>query len=102
MDSLTAIKKLVYDQKTMPLDNLTAILKSDWKDSEVLRLTVKRKFPKFGLNEKYTDETAKDIADVMYRAIGGKPNVKGGPGGRPPRTGRSRRRGCNPPGPDYW
>ena len=78
VDSLAAIKKLVYEDKTMSLENLTAILKSDWKDSETLRLTVKRKFPKFGLNEKFTDETAKDIADVMYRAIGGKPNVKGG------------------------
>ena len=78
VDSLAAIKKLVYKDKTMPLDNLTAILKSDWRNRETLRLTVKHKFPKLGLNEKVTNEMAKNIADVMYRAIGGKPNVKGG------------------------
>lgn len=78
VDSLAAIKKLVYEDKTMSLDNLTAILKSDWRNRETLRLTVKHKFLKFGLNEKVTNEMAKNIADVMYRAIGGKPNVKGG------------------------
>jgi len=78
VDSLVAIKKLVYDDKIMTLDNLIEILKSNWKNQEALRLTIKNKFPKFGLNEGRTDKIAKDIVDVMHKAISGKPNVKGG------------------------
>lgn len=78
VDSLVAIKKLVYDDKITTLSNLIKILKSNWKDQEALRLTIKNKFPKFGLNEGRTDKIAKDIVDVMHKAIAGKPNVKGG------------------------
>ena len=78
VDSLVAIKKLVYDDKIMTLDNLIEILKSNWKNQEALRLTIKNKFPKFGINEGRTDKIAKDIVDVMHKAISGKPNVKGG------------------------
>ena len=78
VDSLVAIKKLVYEDKTLTLEKLIEILKSNWENQEPLRLMIKRKFPKFGLNDEATDEIAKDIVDVMYQTIGGKPNVKGG------------------------
>ncbi len=78
VDSLVAIKKLVYDDKIVTLDNLIEILKSNWKNHEALRLMVKNKFPKFGLNEESTNKMAKDIVDVMHKTIVGKPNVKGG------------------------
>ena len=78
VDSLAAIKKLVYDDKTVTLDKLIEILKSNWKNHEPLRLMIKNKFPKFGINDESTDKIAKDIVDVMYNTISGKPNVKGG------------------------
>lgn len=77
-DSLAAIKKLIYDDKTMTLDELVEILKSDWKNHEVLRLTIKNKFPKFGMDNDDTDKIAKDVADVLSDAVSGKPNAKGG------------------------
>ena len=39
---------------------------------------IKNKFPKFGLNDENVNKIVKDIVDVMYEAIGGKPNLKGG------------------------
>ena len=78
VDSLIAIKKAVFEDKLLTLDEFVKILKSDWKDSEPLRLLVKNKFPKFGMNDGKTNALAKDIVDVLSGAVSGKPNVKGG------------------------
>lgn len=78
VDSLWAIKKLVYTDKTLTLDQLTNILNSDWEGYEWLRLTAKNKFCKFGINHPETNELAKDIVDVLSNSINNKPNAKGG------------------------
>lgn len=78
VDSLAAIKKVVFDDKIMTLNEFKKILKYDWSGKEHLRLLIKNKFPKFGMNDKKTDAIAKDIVDVLHGAISGKPNVKGG------------------------
>lgn len=78
VDSLIAIKKAVFEDQLLTLDEFVKILKSDWKDSEPLRLLVKNKFPKFGTNDGKTNALAKDIVDVLSGAVSGKPNVKGG------------------------
>lgn len=78
VDSLIAIKKAVFEDKILTLNELIEILKSNWDGQEALRLLIKNKFPKFGMNDKKTNELAKDIVNVLSGAISGKPNVKGG------------------------
>jgi len=78
VDSLVAIKKLVFEDKTISLNELTDILKSNWEGNEQLRLTIKNKFPKFGTGDKKVDIFAKEITDILADEINGKPNVKGG------------------------
>ncbi len=78
VDSLAAIRKLVYEDKKVTLAKLCEILKNDWKDNEVLRLTVKNKYAKYGMGDKETDSLAADIIHRLYGMIAGKPNVKGG------------------------
>lgn len=78
VDSLVAIKKLVYEDKTITLQKLKDILATNWEGEEALRLTIKNKFPKYGLGDEKTDAFAKDIVDVLADAIYKKPNVKGG------------------------
>lgn len=78
VDSLAAIRKSVFEDKILTLNELVAILKSDWEGKEPLRLLIKNKFPKFGMNDKRTDAIAKNIVDILSDAIIGKPNVKGG------------------------
>ena len=77
-DSLAAIKKLVYDDKTLSLSQLRQILATDWEGQEALRLTVKNKFPKYGMGDTATDSLAARIAEDMGRFVNKKPNVKGG------------------------
>ncbi len=78
VDSLAAIKKLVYDDKSITLKELTNILKSDWENQEALRLTIKNKFPKFGIGDAETDMLAARTVDMISSHISGKPNAKGG------------------------
>ena len=77
-DSLAAVKKIVFEDKTMTLDQLAETLKSDWQGQEYLRLTVKNKFPKFGTGDPGPDNIAKDIVRALSLSVSGKPNSKGG------------------------
>ncbi len=78
VDSIIAIKKLVWEDKTLTLSELVEILKSDWEGHEPLRLFVKNKFAKFGQNNPEVDVYATIITEYLNSIITGVPNVKGG------------------------
>ena len=77
-DSLIAIKKLVFDDKKISIEQFADILKSNWDGEEVLRLTIKNKFPKYGNADAEPDNIAKSIVKNLANTISGKPNAKGG------------------------
>lgn len=77
-DSLAAIRKAVYEDGTLTLDEFAEILRSDWKEKEPLRILIKNKYPKYGMGEFKTDEIAKNIVDILSDEVSYKPNVKGG------------------------
>lgn len=78
VDSLLAIKKAVFDENRLSLNEFVDILKSDWIDNEILRLTIKNKYPKYGTNNSEADYLAKDIINQIATAVNGAQNVKGG------------------------
>ncbi len=77
-DAIYAIKKLVYEDETLTLDELKTVLKNNWAGHEKLRLTVKNKFPHYGNNAVEVDRIAADIVSAAARTVNGKPNKKGG------------------------
>ena len=77
-DSLAAIKKAVFEDKTVTLGEFTEILRSDWQGKEPFRLLIKNKYPKFGQGDINTDKIAKRIVDVLSDTVSYKPNAKGG------------------------
>jgi formate C-acetyltransferase len=78
VDSLAAIRKLVYEDGTMTLAELTDILRNNWKDHEALRLRIKNKFPKYGVGNPEVDALARRIVATLARIVSKKPNTKGG------------------------
>ena len=78
VDSLAAIRQLVYEEQKLSLTQLIEILKNDWKDHETLRLRVKNRYPKYGVGDTRVDALAHDIVSVMAKTVSGKPNTKGG------------------------
>jgi formate C-acetyltransferase len=78
VDALSAIKKLVYEEKQMSLRELTEVLRANWQGQEVLRRQIKNKYPKYGMGDAGPDALAGDIVKNLAAWISGKPNVKGG------------------------
>ena len=78
VDSLMAVKKLVYDDKTMTFLELSELMRNNWAGNEKLRLKVKNKFPKYGMADKSVDFYAADLAKKLAAMINKQPNEKGG------------------------
>lgn len=78
VDELIAIKKAVYEEQLITLEQLKLVLKNNWSGNEKLRKIMRDRYPKFGNNEKEADELAKDLANWMSDNINGKANGRGG------------------------
>ena len=78
VDSLLAIKKIVYEDKMMSLSELGNLMKNNWAGNERLRLTAKNKFKKYGMADKEADSYAADLVKRLAAMINKVPNAKGG------------------------
>lgn len=63
VDSLLAVKYLVYDKKECTLPQLIDALKKNWKGYEVLQAQALNRAPKYGRNDKTADEFAKEFME---------------------------------------
>jgi formate C-acetyltransferase len=78
VNSLAAIKKAVFDDKYVSMDNLLSALKNDFKKSEILRQYLIKKCPKFGTDDDYADELARWLADLFCKMVKTKKNERNG------------------------
>ena len=63
VDSLLAVKYLVYDKKLCTLTELVEALKADWKGYEVLQAMATNRAPKYGRDDDEADALAKDFME---------------------------------------
>jgi len=77
-NSLAAIKKLVYEEKLCDLATLAQALKNNWKGYEELR-TAAKAAPKYGNDDDYVDDMAREIANHFYNEIHGYKDIFGSP-----------------------
>ncbi|MHC1703293.1 MAG: trans-4-hydroxy-L-proline dehydratase [Tenuifilaceae bacterium] len=79
-DSLAALKKHVFEEKTFTMDRvLNAVLKN-FEGEELLRQTIMNRTPFFGNDDEYADSIAVKVYNDLVDTIDGKPNIK--PGGK--------------------
>jgi pyruvate-formate lyase len=64
VDSLLAIKYLVYDEKLCSMAELIKALKNNWKGFEITQAMAKNKAPKYGRDDDAADEMAKKVMDL--------------------------------------
>ena len=76
-DSLSAIKKHVFEEKEITMEQLTGALKNNFKGQETLRLRLFNKTPFYGNDDDYADSIMQRVFSSLYGAIDGKPNTKG-------------------------
>ena len=78
IDSLAAIKEIVYDRKEMSLADLGRILAANWKDHEPLRLRMARSKHKWGINDPDANGIGRRLSKCLSAEINGRPNGRGG------------------------
>ncbi len=61
-DSLAAVKKLVYDDRAITMDELIRALDANFEGYESLRQTLIHKAPKYGNDDPYVDDTAREVS----------------------------------------
>lgn len=61
VDSILAVKYLVYDKKECTLEELVNALKANWKGYEVLQAKAINRAPKYGRDDDQADDIARDF-----------------------------------------
>lgn len=77
-DSLSALKKHVFEDGTFKMDKILNALSKDFVGEEVLRQTIINRTPFFGNDDNFADDIAVQVYNDLLNAIDGKPNIKGG------------------------
>lgn len=78
MDSIMAVKKAVYDEKLVTLEQLAEILRNNWRGHEELQRRCKGMYPKYGNNCEEADSILVDLTDYVCGLINNKPNGRNG------------------------
>jgi formate C-acetyltransferase len=68
----------VYDEKRISLDELAQILRSNYKDDEVLRQYIKNRLPKFGNDIDEVDFLVRDVTQIFFDQLKQYTNSRGG------------------------
>jgi len=76
-DSLSAIKKHVFDEQAISMESLLSALNNNFKENEPLRLRLWNKTPFFGNDDDRADDIMQRVYDSLFAAIDSKPNTKG-------------------------
>ncbi len=78
VDSMAAVKRLVFEEKRIGFHALGEILKANWEGQEILR-RIARKLPeKYGNNNETADAVFTDLAEFCAALVNNRPNGRGG------------------------
>ena len=69
VDSLLAVKYLVYDHKICSLAELVTALKDNWAGHEILQARAKNQAPKYGRDDDEADELALAVMDMWTAEV---------------------------------
>ena len=76
-DSLSAMKKHVFEDKSISMDELLTAISKNFKGEEILRQTILNNTPFYGNDDDAADDIALRVYNDLFKAIDGKPNTKG-------------------------
>lgn len=76
-DSLSTLKKHVFESKTFSMDTILEAVSKNFEGEEILRQTIINNTPFFGNDDEYADSIALRVYNDLLAAIDGKPNTKG-------------------------
>jgi formate C-acetyltransferase len=77
-DCLTALKFHVFDKKNISMEKFLEMLARNFEGFEEWRQILINKTPKYGNDDDYADNLLRQVFEIYYQAINGRPNLKGG------------------------
>lgn len=78
IDSILAIKQLVFDEKKYTLTDVRKMLNSNWEGFEKERLYILNRCPKYGNGDEFADKLTADFTSYCINLVNGRPNRRGG------------------------
>lgn len=78
VDSVCAVKKLVFDEQAVSFVQLGEILRKNWSGYEDLRLKAKALAEKYGNGNEYADKITVELAEYCSGLLLNRPNGRGG------------------------
>jgi len=77
-DTMAAIRKLVFEEKSLTADELIAAIDANFEGYEALRQRLRTELPKMGNDDDYVDGEAVFLLDAFADAVAGRTNERGG------------------------
>jgi formate C-acetyltransferase len=77
-DSLAAIRKHVFDDRILTMDQLLAALRTNFEDAEVIRQRLRNGSPKWGNDERAADGLMERAFEAFFGDVDGRPNGRAG------------------------
>ncbi|HET9910336.1 MAG TPA: trans-4-hydroxy-L-proline dehydratase [Anaerolineales bacterium] len=77
-DELSAIKKHVFEDKTLSMSALLQILSADFAGFERERQMLLNRTPRYGNDDDYADDLMRRVFDAYFNAVDGRRNLRGG------------------------
>jgi formate C-acetyltransferase len=77
-DSLSAIRRAVFEERRLSLAELVAAADRDYADAETLRLRLANRVPRWGNDEDAADDLMRRVFESAFAAVDGKPTETGG------------------------
>ncbi|MDH7483701.1 MAG: pyruvate formate lyase family protein, partial [Spirochaetales bacterium] len=76
-DSLAALKKHVFDDRTISMTTLLDALRRNWEGAEALRQFLWNRTPFFGNDDEYADSIMQRVYASLLKAIDGRQSTRG-------------------------
>jgi pyruvate formate-lyase/glycerol dehydratase family glycyl radical enzyme len=77
-DGLSALKQVVYEDRSMALDEFVQALDADFEGHDILRQRLLNRVHKYGNDDEYADQIMMRMFEMIVEEIDGRPNSKGG------------------------
>ena len=77
-DCLSSIKHNVFDNKKSSMKEMIESLQNNYEGSKELRKIILDETPKYGNDDDRADDLLREVFEMYYSAIDGRPNTKGG------------------------
>ena len=77
-DALTSLKYHVFDKKSISMKGMIKALSSDFTGFEELHVELIYATPKYGNDDEYADDQAREVFESYYNCVNGRPNATGG------------------------